>query len=581
MGPFAGQGGPGSWGGGMMMPPRPARPPGGPGPRGGGWGGPAGRIGPGRPYMGGPGVSYPAMVEPWSMGPYVGIRGRGGGGPGGKGGYREMYDPLKPEMGAGVGRPGFGVPFDGGGSKQMAGGPRWGGLARGGRIAGSHQHQGGVGGHQYSVSLPPEKRSTIRVHGLPAVATPANLTSHFKTFGRVVKVELKTNADGTPSGVAFVQFAEPSAAKEARESPIPVLNNRFVRVVIQEWNMVDVEKLESEEKIQQTAKVNATVGVIRMHKEKAKAIQVENLAQQKLSNIERKLSLNEEMLKMLKVKSDTEEEIAQVDEKVQELEHARDLYKATLADASAKVAIAVSAVENAEAGAKLLGAHVPLDKTASNASGSSKLDKSSTHAKGLLERKGSRGDLPSVGSGGSGLLFARKSIDNRTTCIIVKGFPPDTEEGHLRAHFVVYGEVHTINLQPSSDSAVIKFCTRKAAESAMRKGSAYSGDITLEMNWIDDSAIAANNVGTSNDDVDEQDVPTDTSASPIDNAAEFDHHSSESVRRGEMGDSRSGSKAESTNVEKEGSSPQHSDSHRGKQQSFILQEEDEEEVVVL
>ncbi len=583
-GPFAGQGGTGNWGGGMMMPPHPARPPGGPDPRGGGWG-PAGRMGPGRPYIGGPGTSYPGMVEPWSMGPRVGVGGRGGGGPGGQGGYREMYDPLNPEMGGGARRPRFGGPFDGGGGKMMGGGPPWGGMARGGGIAGSHRHQGGGGGRQHSPSLSPEKRSTIRVQGLPTVATSANLTSHFKTFGRVVKVELKTNADGTPSGVAFVQFVESSAAKQARESPIPVLNNRFVKVMILEWNLVDLEKLEAEEKIQQKAKVNATAEVIRVQKEKVKAMQVESLAQQKLSNIERKLSLNQEMLEMLKVKSEPEEEIVQVDEKVQELEHTRDLCKTALADASAKVTIAAAAVDKAEADAKLLGAHVPLDKTASNTSDASKFDKSATPVKGL-GRKGSRGDLPSpIGSGGAGVLFARKSIDNRTTCILVKGVPPDTEEGHLRAHFVVYGEIGIVNLQPSGDSAVIKFNTRKAAELAMRKGSAYSGGLTLEMNWIDDSAVAAKNVGMSNDDMEEQDVPKDISASPIHDLGvkwkELEHHSpEETVRRGEMGDVHNSSKAENGNVEKEGS-PQHLDSHGEKQQASNHQEEDEEEVVVL
>ncbi len=608
-GPFPGQGGMGNWGGGMMMPSHPARPPG--GPRGGGWG-PGGRMqmgpGPGRGYIGGgPGNSYPGMIEPWPMPPPpVGVGGRGGPG-GGQGGHREMYDPLHPEMGGGVRRPRFGGSFDGG-NKKMGGGPPWGWLARGvgaqgrggGGIAGSHRHQGG-GRPQYSQVLPPKKRSTIRVHWLPTVATSANLTSHFKTFGRVVKVELKTNADGIPSGIAFVQFAEPNAAKQARESPIPVLNNRFVKVTIQEWNLVDLEKLEAEEKIQQKAKVNATVEVIRMQKEKAKAVQVESLAQQKLSNIERKLNLNREMLEMLKLKSEPEEEIIlQVDEKVQELEHACNLCNATLADASAKVANAVAAVDKAEADAKLLGAHVPLDKTASSSRDASKLYKSTTTTKSSGLKGGGDHTPSSIGSGrvaAASMLFARKSVDNRTTCIQVKGFPTGTEEGHLRAHFVVYGEIGNLSMQRSNDSAVIKFNTRKAAELAMRKGSAYSGGLSLEMNWIDDSAAAitgVENVETGNG-VEQHEVKKDMSAPPVHDGAgaaakwndiEQLHHSEETVSlREEIEElnSSSGTKADIGSDEKKGS-PQHLEEPRGmKQQQHESnhQEEDEEEVVVL
>ncbi len=599
VGPFTGQGGggAGNWGVGMMMPPHPARPP--VGPRGGGWG-PSGRMqmnpGPGRGHIGGPGNSYPGMIEPWPMGPPSGIGRRGGGGPGGQGGHREMYDPLNPEMGGGGGmrRHHFGGPFDGGGSKKMGSQP-WGGMDRGGAqgrgIAGSYRHQGGGGRQRSSFpSLSPEKRSTIRVQGLPMVATPANLTSHFKTFGRVAKVELKTNADGTPSGIAFVQFTEPNAAKQARESPIPVLNNRFVKVMIQEWNLVDLEKLEAEEKIQQKAKVNATAEVIHMQKEKAKAMQVESLAQQKLANIECKLSLNWEMLEMLRAKSEPpEEEILQVDEKLHELEHARDLCKVTLSDASAKVTNAISAVDKAIANAKMLGAHVPLEKTASNSSSNAlKLDKSSssTPVKGL-GRKKSRLDPTTtpIGTEGAGLLpLRRRSIDNRTTCILVKGIPHETEDGHLRAHFVVYGAIAGLRMQPfgESDSAVIKFKKRKAAELAMRKGSAYSGGLKLEMKWIDDSTAAVKTVDTANG-------MKDISAPPEDNDSgvkwkELENHSEETVRRGEeIGDLHSSSKdvAKNRSNEKEGSSlPQHLDLHAEKQESNH-QEEDEEEVVVL
>jgi hypothetical protein len=92
-------------------------------------------------------------------------------------------------------------------------------------------------------------------------------------------------------------------------------------------------------------------------------------------------------------------------------------------------------------------------------------------------RGGGRGAIAARGRGRGGGL----SLDNRPTSLFVSGLPSDTNEAALRAHFLPFGELSSVEF-PSPAQAVIQFADRFRAEAALAGGKLYKGH-KLQITW--------------------------------------------------------------------------------------------------
>jgi hypothetical protein len=130
--------------------------------------------------------------------------------------------------------------------------------SRQGQGQGQGQGQNQVSQHQNF--LPENERCTLKCTGLPQTAKEADLRTHFKSFGRVVELQLiEAEGDKKQYNDCLVQFGTAFEAKKCCNSPTAVLNNRFVRVMFSNFNIVplaDVLPLTAEE-IEQAAKESA------------------------------------------------------------------------------------------------------------------------------------------------------------------------------------------------------------------------------------------------------------------------------------------------------------------------------------
>ena len=85
---------------------------------------------------------------------------------------------------------------------------------------------------------------TIRCTGVPNQVTETELWSHFSMFGRVVDLKLDAARMDHRVGISktygecFVQFSTPLEARKCVSSPLPVLNNRFIRVHFNNFNLI-------------------------------------------------------------------------------------------------------------------------------------------------------------------------------------------------------------------------------------------------------------------------------------------------------------------------------------------------------
>ena len=134
------------------------------------------------------------------------------------------------------------------------------GFKNGGQNTRQGQGQGQNQANQHQNSLPENEKCTLKCTGLPQTAKEADLRVHFKTFGRVVELQLiEAEGDKKQYNDCLVQFGTAFEAKKCCNSPTAVLNNRFVRVMFSNFNIVpfaDVLPLTADE-IEQAARESA------------------------------------------------------------------------------------------------------------------------------------------------------------------------------------------------------------------------------------------------------------------------------------------------------------------------------------
>jgi RNA recognition motif-containing protein len=423
----------------------------------------------------GPHPMFPHGGFPTGPSAAPGRGGRGGGdtphgplfwGPGGGRGPPPMgrgpVPPFfNPALGMGMGMMGMMGGFPPGHPAAMPGMmmPRPAAAGGGGR---SRSSPGRGEGSQRPPSAREVKSLTLRCTGVPQWVTDAKLRSHFKHFGRIMRIVIKqdtpnSNSDGKAYNTALVQFATAEQAKACKESPSAVLNNRFIRVMYSDENIVDPDDLLSASQ----RKIDKTAEVVRAQQRKAKAEALDKLSKQKEAILVDKLKLCSDMLRMLEGKDDPKgaETKARVDELTSELEAVRSC------DSAARLKEATEALAKAEVEAVELGARIPTPRTSMPTKGASP------------SPRGGKG------RGGPAPQWNPKKIDNRTRNLLVGNIPQDTSEGHLRAHFAAFGPVEQVVLG-SSNSAIIKYSTRRSAEVALQHGPSF-GESTLSIGWHD------------------------------------------------------------------------------------------------
>eukprot|EP00485_Elphidium_margaritaceum_P009932 CAMPEP_0202687876 /NCGR_PEP_ID=MMETSP1385-20130828/3449_1 /ASSEMBLY_ACC=CAM_ASM_000861 /TAXON_ID=933848 /ORGANISM="Elphidium margaritaceum" /LENGTH=955 /DNA_ID=CAMNT_0049342729 /DNA_START=1830 /DNA_END=4697 /DNA_ORIENTATION=+ len=81
---------------------------------------------------------------------------------------------------------------------------------------------------------------------------------------------------------------------------------------------------------------------------------------------------------------------------------------------------------------------------------------------------------PLSGAGAKNKIdFSGKSIDFRSSSLIIGGLPSKVDEAELRRHFLCFAEVDSIDLFSHANLAVIKFKKRSDAEKALFKGKSF------------------------------------------------------------------------------------------------------------
>eukprot|EP01034_Spumella_vulgaris_P024758 gene24758-31135_t len=117
------------------------------------------------------------------------------------------------------------------------------------RFPSQHHHQ------QPQQTLEEWERFTLKCTNIPYYATEEQVRAHFESFGHLVELQLtpvaaRPGADANPTSErkpnseALVQFLSVANAKKCFNSPAPVLNNRFIKLVQSHFNIIppaDVE----------------------------------------------------------------------------------------------------------------------------------------------------------------------------------------------------------------------------------------------------------------------------------------------------------------------------------------------------
>lgn len=110
------------------------------------------------------------------------------------------------------------------------------------------------GKQQEASSLSEEEQCTLKCSGIPSYIKEEELKNHFKSFGRVVELQLNDLHSGNTTEVnvtdlpnnskqyneCLVQFSSAPDAKKCLNSPAAVLNNRFIKVNQSSFNIIPI-----------------------------------------------------------------------------------------------------------------------------------------------------------------------------------------------------------------------------------------------------------------------------------------------------------------------------------------------------
>lgn len=102
--------------------------------------------------------------------------------------------------------------------------------------------------------LPDDRRFTLRCTGIPSYVSKEDIMKHFEAFGSIVELHYNlTKRDDTENKKAYneclVQFYHLENAKKCYNSPLPVLNNRFIKLFQANTNLINIAEVTASSEI--------------------------------------------------------------------------------------------------------------------------------------------------------------------------------------------------------------------------------------------------------------------------------------------------------------------------------------------
>eukprot|EP00638_Chattonella_subsalsa_P003087 CAMPEP_0117745302 /NCGR_PEP_ID=MMETSP0947-20121206/7275_1 /TAXON_ID=44440 /ORGANISM="Chattonella subsalsa, Strain CCMP2191" /LENGTH=810 /DNA_ID=CAMNT_0005562419 /DNA_START=29 /DNA_END=2461 /DNA_ORIENTATION=+ len=429
--------------------------------------GPHGMMGPPIPFDGGfegPPMPGPPIPGPHMLGPrFPGYGFRG---------------PPPPGMGFGMHNNGRKIDYnhDDLDSNPAEGG--WGGMSKG---KSSKQNPAN--------KLPMEQRRTVKCIGLPSSVHLGMLAKHFSTFGNVVNIQLKPDPDhknqaGKPYNKSLIQFDSHTCAKKCLSSPIPVLNNRFIKVF---WSNVNPDPTAAAQKSPPTTP-RQPPPKMPTQPQPSESENEDKLLSKKANLIKKQLEGSRQLY-------DRMMEIGMDDTK-------REKMEANILELEDKLEVAMKEPEEPEEPAVA----APVEQSKNSANEKSKeaqllelkaklaaLEKEATSAPTVVSNGpyahtwGGRGrNSPYRGRGrGRGRGRFVSNLDLRTKILMVEGLPDNCLASTLRSHFIMFGLLEKVEmLEEPTAAALIFFQERSSAEMAIVKGTSLGG-IPLKIKWYD------------------------------------------------------------------------------------------------
>eukprot|EP01041_Mallomonas_annulata_P000419 gene419-756_t len=417
---------------------------------------------------------------------------------------------------------------------------------------------GGSGGFGYASSEQPTSTSTseefechtLRCTGIPPHVEEKDLRSHFSTFGKIADLKLILNNkqsinDGNGNGggnnmkvynECLVQFTNVLATQRCFSSPIPVLNNRFIRLVYSRMNIISPALVTQFSSNDTTNSTNTSTNNM-----------IDNNNDHKMNNNIQNImtTMNQEQLQRGKAeKEEANRAVLQQYEKIQilrqevEMTFKRrekllqdqiELYKNMLSKLCSQSRTGSSPeIESIES--KLVDLQLQLQSLREQHAMGSALSDGTGHMAGDRGSAGrgrgrggggggrfGRGTTPvfsgrsswSAGAGvgadrgrgrggrGRGGRGGNQSIDNRPCTLLVQSPPGDFIHA-VESHFSRFGTVirfEEVNDDNGNGSIAVQFALRKQAETAKQQGCNYSGQV-LDLSWRDNLIQTASTTST-------------------------------------------------------------------------------------
>lgn len=303
-------------------------------------------------------------------------------------------------------------------------------------------------------------RTTLLIdHVDPEYFNVSKIAIHFSRFGNVVNIQMLPAVNN-----ALVQFSTYAEALSAFKSPIPVCNNRFIRV---QWSKTLPENPKdglTEEEIQKkTDEVKAAAlaqGKEVLEQKRKLMEQQKELKKKKEVLVKQQLEQHQLLLEKIANKAGVEAEKEILRVKITSLTQQLAQLQGVIP------ASAVKAKDEPET-------KQPLGTTPFNTRGRG----------GRMSRgRGSRG------RGGRGR--GGHALDNRTTILKVGNVPDQAQEKSvLEQHYVSFGKIKQLLFDPQDRKvAYVEFQDRYTAQRAMQHGT-FFGETPLTVQWIESEEL--------------------------------------------------------------------------------------------
>ncbi|RCH94506.1 hypothetical protein CU097_010822 [Rhizopus azygosporus] len=357
------------------------------------------------------------------------------------------------------------------------------------RRGGSRGGRGGRGGYRHQNVNP--MNTTLTVEKIPPeFCQIATVNEFFSKFGTITNISVQPHAQK-----AIIQYSTRAEAERAYTCPDAVFDNRFVKVY---WN-----KEESAPATGANAPTAAKEPQLQKPKTSEPDPEVVAARAAELAKIrEEKQKKHQEHMKAIlelqkKREQQLEQQIAEQKRLLEKLSGNPNMSIEEKAEILKQLKSVQSAIEDSQKPITASTATAPVEATTTTTTTDGK-DATSAELKKKLElleaeaamlgvntsqaypgRGGfygrGRGSWPRARGG-----FARMTLDNRPTKIIVKDIPQDATEEELRQHFEQYGAVTLFEKKESE--LVVQYAQRFVAEKAMSFGPNFAKG-KLQLAW--------------------------------------------------------------------------------------------------